>query len=192
MSYIIDCKRVDLAPVTEPVTLAEAKAQLLVDFTDDDTFITSLITRARAHVESYCNISIVNKRITFLGYLDCQYELPYGPVITLEGVNTAQGQTGSGPVTYAPSEADWSIQGDFFNGGYGTESIFINSRYGNIGMRWQIIYTSGMSGLIPDDLRQGILVQIAFLYENRGKDVGVSGVCEQARELINPYRKLWI
>jgi len=41
------------APTQEPVTLTQAKAQLVVDtgFTGDDTYITSLITAARQHCE---------------------------------------------------------------------------------------------------------------------------------------------
>lgn len=38
-------------PATEPITLTEAKAHLRVDFTDDDTYITSLITAARTMLE---------------------------------------------------------------------------------------------------------------------------------------------
>ena len=40
------------APTGEPVSLTEAKAQCRVDITDDDTYITALITAARSHLET--------------------------------------------------------------------------------------------------------------------------------------------
>lgn len=45
------------APVTEPITLSEAKAQLRISdgFTTDDTFINAIISASRAAVEDYCN-----------------------------------------------------------------------------------------------------------------------------------------
>jgi uncharacterized phiE125 gp8 family phage protein len=39
------------APATELITLAEAKQHCRVEVSDDDTYITSLIRRARAHAE---------------------------------------------------------------------------------------------------------------------------------------------
>lgn len=38
-------------PASEPITLAEAKSHLRVDFTDDDALITALISAARQHAE---------------------------------------------------------------------------------------------------------------------------------------------
>lgn len=40
-------------PVAEPVTLAQAKAQLRIDYAYDDTFIPTLISAAREWVEAY-------------------------------------------------------------------------------------------------------------------------------------------
>lgn len=46
-------------PYTEPVSLAQAKRQLRVDTTDDDTLITSLIVAARQFVENACSVCLV-------------------------------------------------------------------------------------------------------------------------------------
>lgn len=47
--------------MTEPVTLAQAKQHLRVDYGDDDTYIASLITAARQFVETKTNSAIFNR-----------------------------------------------------------------------------------------------------------------------------------
>ena len=50
-------------PAIEPVTLAQAKQHLRVDFTEDDAYITALITAARQRVEKMTNRSIFNRQM---------------------------------------------------------------------------------------------------------------------------------
>jgi uncharacterized phiE125 gp8 family phage protein len=47
-------------PSVEPVTLAEAKAHLRVDTSDDDAYIGTLITAAREWVEEYLDRTLVH------------------------------------------------------------------------------------------------------------------------------------
>ena len=47
-------------PAVEPVTVAEAKAHLRVDISDDDTYIGTLITAAREWCEEYLDRSALN------------------------------------------------------------------------------------------------------------------------------------
>jgi uncharacterized phiE125 gp8 family phage protein len=47
-------------PAVEPVTLAEAKAHLRVDTSDDDTYIGTLITAAREWCEEYLDRTLVH------------------------------------------------------------------------------------------------------------------------------------
>jgi hypothetical protein len=51
------------APAAEPVTLAQAKAQLVVDTTDDDALISALITAARQYCEKQMQRAIFNRSI---------------------------------------------------------------------------------------------------------------------------------
>lgn len=49
------------APVVEPVSLAEAKAQCRVDGTDEDAYIASLISTAREYVENVLDLSLITQ-----------------------------------------------------------------------------------------------------------------------------------
>lgn len=55
-------------PTAEPISLAQAKRQLRVDGTDDDTLITQLISVARDYIEAACCQQLVTA--TFTQYLD--------------------------------------------------------------------------------------------------------------------------
>lgn len=140
-----------------PISLAEAKTQLRVDFSDDDTEISALILKAIRHVENWCNISIIYQRILLIAEIATEMPLPYGPVIGIESVSDNQDFRGSGPVVYAASTDDWFTDGDNFAPGST--------------LRRRIQYTAG--NFLPDDLKDVCLQVVAFLYENRGKTVDV-------------------
>ena len=48
-------------PTSEPITLAEAKEHLNVDFTEDDTLIGAMIMAARTAVENYLDYKLDRK-----------------------------------------------------------------------------------------------------------------------------------
>ncbi len=56
-------KKLITPPVTTPITLSEAKAQLRLEaaFTADDNYIISLIGVATAYAESYCNRRLITQ-----------------------------------------------------------------------------------------------------------------------------------
>lgn len=53
------------APAAEPLSLAEASLHLRLDYTNDDTLVTALITAAREHVEMALSRALVTRTIDF-------------------------------------------------------------------------------------------------------------------------------
>jgi len=76
-------------PVTEPVSLSEAKAQLRIEdaFTLDDDYISALISAARDRCESYCNQFFTQQslEIVFETKADGTVDLPY-PGLTVNNI----------------------------------------------------------------------------------------------------------
>lgn len=66
--------KVTTLPASEPLTLAETKAHLKVDFTADDTLITALIAAARDYAEMKTGRALLTQTVT--------QKLPAFPCIT--------------------------------------------------------------------------------------------------------------
>jgi len=201
---IIDCARSESSP-TEPVTLSEAKAQAIVTYSDDDTLITALITKARKAVENYCNISIVSQTVTLIADLYNDYELPYGPVTGILSAQTLSGTQGSGPATYETATQQWQTDGtqfltfmpqgvNSFNPatpfrGYFQWGPYASPYAWTPECRWKITYTTGYSP-VPDDLKQAILAQVVWLYEKRGdENIMQAGLCTLSKSLADSYKR---
>lgn len=201
---IIDIKRVESSP-TEPLTLTQVKAHLIITATDDDTLLTALITSCRRVIEEYCAISIVTKTVTLIADLCREWELPYGPVTTVTSVSTRTGSSGSGPATYQAQTSGWETEGsDFlsfipggegwFNPGVPFRGYFqwgpYASPYGYGFNRYKIVYTAGYA-TVPEPLKLAILNEIAYRYEHRGEGE-LTGICDAARVISGPFRReLW-
>lgn len=201
---IIDIKRSESSP-TEPCTLAEAKAQAIITYTDDDTLITSLITKARKAIENHCNISIVSQTVVMTADLYNEWELPYGPVTGITAVTTRGTNEGSGPMTYQSLASGWNTDGEEFMTFIPYEAGDFNPSIPFRGIikpvsgqnRYRITYTTGYA-IVPDDLKQAVLMQVAWLYEHRGEEDAnkydwTPGVCPAALKFADPYkRQSWL
>lgn len=192
----------------EPVTLAQAKAQCRVDFSDDDDYISTLITQCRAAIESYCNISIVLKTCTVTISNNCippylnrynsisrwdyafygihsasqWFELPYGPVRTVTSVT----MTDNNSITVLTADTDYFLRG----------TLFKEMRINNWGGTALVVYYAGYTD-VPNDLKLAILNEIAFRYEMRGDTANRYaqqnvGICEAAQALAQKYIRQWV
>lgn len=189
---------------SEPVSLVEAKAHLRVDFADDDTVLSAMITACRQAIEDYCHISLVAKTITLT--LEAEekpktmfaqpwqvrqqfnsFELPYGPIKSVTSV-TSIDSNGSTITTLA-------LNSDYFLSGVSFKTIKIINNFTNSILVYQVGYAT-----LPGPLKLAILNELAYRFENRGDGQNLrataftqQGVCESARVLADPYKRLaWI
>jgi uncharacterized phiE125 gp8 family phage protein len=164
--------------IAEPVTLQEVKDFLKVGYADDNALITGMITAARQLLEKQLNISIVQKtiKVTFTHDACYEYQLPYGPVGEVTEAKFKYDQEDTTNIT----TTNYKLIGDEFKLFYGAEGW------------WTLTYTVGYN-TTPEAIKQGILKQIAWMYENRGDGVGTGQVNPDVLYLLSGYNKnAWI
>lgn len=181
-------------PAQEPVSLADAKAHLRVDVTDDDTLITRLITGARSELERGLGRAFITQSYTY--YLDAwprgfALPLPVAPVQTIDQVRI-----------YALDDTFAVLPAaSYLLDGLGSPPRMI--RRGTLpwlapvrpGNGIAIDFTAG-HGTQPTDvpaaLRIAILILVGHWYEHRqlAQPGGPpdTGLPEMVRDLIGPYR----
>lgn len=188
---------VTAAPETEPLTAAEAKAQLRVDGTDDDTLISALITVAREHVETILGRRLITQTLVWtLDDFPCgrRLQFPTGPVQSV------------GSVKYYASAVLTTWSASLYELSTGGESL--PARLGPVdGATWptvdvrldgvEITFIAGYSDAdaVPQAIKQAMKLMIGDWYAFREQvvagSVGELPVGSTARALLMPYR-LWV
>lgn len=181
---------------TEPISVDEAKLYCRVSGTDEDSLFADLIKAARESLEKYTSSTFAEKKLHCTWVTppeDDTYELPYGPVISVDAVYR---------IDYEGNEEAMTLNSDYYV--FGNQDALVKvARYWSSGIlsttSVRVEYTAGYGNaateLLPDALRLAILKQVATDYEIRENiAVGVSGMPmdNDARHLASPYRKkLW-
>lgn len=181
MSKLISYKGTLSTGATEPVSPADMKAYLRVDFTDDDDLITALITAARSKCEKILGMVLIDTdvRAYYEASPNCVYgeprdknvyEIFYGPVKGDSGVPSFDG---------LPDDAE--IIGD-------DAGIWIET-YEN---KLSITYSSGWDE-VPEWAVLAVKKQVAWGYEHRGDDVqkdaaGNMLIASETLAILSPYR----
>lgn len=184
------------APTTEPVTTAEAKTHLRVTISDDDTYIGTLITVARRHVETITGRALINQ--TWDYFLD---NFPSGdkiviPLPRLSSVTSVKyTDKDNVQTTFAASKyiVDTNNEPGQIVLAYGESWPTFTPRPINaVEIRFVAGYGSGAAS-VPEGIKQAMLLLIAHWYENREPiNIGniVTEIPETANALLWPYRVL--
>lgn len=190
--------QITVEPAEEPISTSEMKAHLRVDFSDEDTYIDTLITTARKYCESYTNRVFITQ--TWRQNLDCfpdVIKLKVNPVVSLTSLKYYD--TNESQQTLTDSSANF--QKDFLSD---TATIHegLTNAWPSIGSTInpiEIITVCGYgaASAVPADIKHAIKLMVSHLYENREMvNVVVGGLAMQiempnaVKNLLAPYRIL--
>lgn len=172
-NYINDFSAVPIAPVVEPVTVAEAKAYCRVTTDAENDLFTILIKSAREAVEVATGLSLIPKDITtYFNNISGNFDIPFGPIdaSTFELFDMEQD-------ALEITGTDLQLIGDEF-------PKLVYPRYANLKATYEAGYTT-----IPTDLKLAILDQVSYDYENRGLDAD-TGICNKTWKACQRWTRI--
>lgn len=165
-------------PVTEPLSLAEAKLYLRVDGSAEDSVIMDMIVAVREAAEEYLHKSLITQSwvLTYEDYAPNRVSLPKGPVLNLTNVKTRD---------RAGNEA--TVNTTMYHLAATEDALHFESTV--LAYEVQITYSSGYGGAedVPASIRQGLLLHLAALYEDR---LGGMALPAAAVSLYKPRRQV--
>ena len=157
-------------PAVEPVTLAEAKAHLHIDplFTEDDSYLQSLIVSARFHVEAVIDMTLIRSQwqMKFDHFPAWDIPLPRPPIATGDVVVTyIQAESGESPRTLTGFRVDRdstpAVIRPAWNGAWPTARGAENDVTVTYWAGWE------SANLVPRPAVHAMLMILASWYSNR-------------------------
>lgn len=180
------------AAATEPITLAQLKAQCRVDTSDDDAVLTLAIQAARAKAENYTGTAIISQvwDQTLDEFPEAEIELLKPPVTAVTSVSYVD-EAGA---TQVLAGSSYSLDNTTFPGwllpAYGSEWPATRDQANAVTIRYATGYAD--ANAVPGDMRAWLLLTAAFIYAQREVMVLGGKVAEiPARfvdSLLDPYR----
>ncbi len=175
-------------PAAEPVSLAEAKAHLRVSHADDDAYISRLIAAARRTVERATSLRLVTQ-----GWSLFADRWPDGPALSLQlSPVTAIADI----ITYGEDDTPATVDPAHYYLDHVSRPARAVLRDGRTPPRGgrpvnsiEVRFTAGFgaASLVPEDLRQAILLTVAHWFDHRG-DGGGGALPLAAVELLTAHR----
>lgn len=185
-----------IAPVIEPVSLAEAKLHLRVDGTDDDGLIDALITAAREHVEEITRRALLTQTwdYTLSEWPGGDYiNLPFG---NLQSVTSIKWKDSDATETTLTETTDYIVEknGDQcgrvvlpYGGSWPSGQLYPSNP---ITIRYVCGWTTAAA--VPRLIRVAVLMMMADMYEWRGEAlVGQAVIENKTVQRLLASSRLW-
>jgi uncharacterized phiE125 gp8 family phage protein len=179
MINITTIRITETGTVTEPVSLTELKNFMKVDYTDEDTIITAMGISARQDIERLMQVKLVPSTVSmYMNTSKCDEELPVLPwamslsQVTALTVNLVQDGEAN--------ELQVIDEDYYFNG-----SLKISSASRNL-----VQYT--VTPVVPQTIKEAIMMLVAYRYNNRGDQSEQKGVPEDIYSKISTFAQVWL
>jgi len=160
--------QITVEPATEPITTAEAKAHLRVDFSDEDTYIDTLIVSARKYCEAYCNrVFITQTWRQNENEWSNPIQLKVNPVLSVTSLKYIDTTESQQTITDTSANMQKDLNSDVAKIYEGLTNTFPS--IGDSINPIEIITVCGYGAAsdVPDDIKHAIKLMVSFFYENR-------------------------
>jgi uncharacterized phiE125 gp8 family phage protein len=158
--------KVITAPTTEPITLAEAKANLRVVGTDDDADITRMIRAARQMAEERINRALMPQVLAFGEDGFCgPLRVPRPPLRTLDSLTYIDTDGAAQVLAGSAYLVDTFADPPTISAAPGTSWPATRAQSGAVVVQYQAGYADAAS--VPEPIRQWMFLAINAFYEHR-------------------------
>ena len=173
--------------IVEPVSLSDAKAHLRVSGSDDDVYISELITQARQVAENHSGRVIAKQQFrAVFDAFPCAIELPRVELITVDLFQYVD------TLGATQTQSDYATRKDSVSArlipAYGQSWPGIEAGYDKV----TVEFTAGYENeSVPGDIQAAIKLIVGELYMNREdsvQGVSVAPVSLSSKSLLTPYR----
>ena len=184
---------VTIAPAEGPVAVADAKAQLAIDFGDDDALVSSLLAVATSLCELWTGRAFVERTVTVTALAPVGEQTVAVPVAPLQSVGTASYYR-DGSLVVLPSD-EWRVKPRTSWFGHVRPELYrswpaMDHREDALVLT-DVVVGYGTAGDVPEALRHAVMALAGHLYNHREATTAVTGLKEtpmSVSALLAPYR----
>lgn len=177
-------------PAAEPVTLAEARAHLRLDGTEENPLVEALIAAARAALEAETRRAFVTQswRLTLDDWPADLVRLPLAPVAAVTAVKVASLSGAMLPIDPGFYETDLAGEPPRLAAKRGQAWPMPATRLAGIAVDFTAGY--GTAADVPPPLKQALLLLVAHWFENREPAGSGNELPRTITALVAPWKRV--
>jgi uncharacterized phiE125 gp8 family phage protein len=181
---------VTIPPTAEPLTLAEVKMHLRLEYGEDDADVLRMIRVARQMAEGRTGRALMPQTLTFAADEFCgTIKVPRPPLRNLDSIKYVDANGATQTLDPAAYRLDGFQDPPRISAAYGAPWPATRDQTSAVQVQYQAGYADAAS--VPEPIRQWMLLAIGAMYENReslSAGVQVYALPEQFMyDLLQPY-----